>query len=97
MVNENKYQSELKKRIRARFPGCLIFKNDPVDMPGVPDLAIIYKDKWAMLEVKRTENAEHRPNQDYYVAKFGTWSFTSFIYPENEEEVLNDMARSFEA
>ena len=37
-----------------------------------------------------------RPNQLYYVEKFNAWSFSAFIYPENEEEVLYALQRSFQ-
>lgn len=95
LENENKYQKKLKEKIWRRFPGAMILKLDPGFIQGLPDLLILYNDRWAALEVKRSANASHRPNQDYYVNKFNNMSFSSFIYPENEEEVLNAMERSF--
>ena len=92
---ESKFQKDLKKEIKGRFPGCMVLKNDPTCIQGVPDLLILYKDKWAALEVKRSANASHQPNQDFYVEKMNSMSFSSFIFPENKEEVLNAMARSF--
>jgi len=93
---ESKFQKDLKKEIKGRFPGCMVLKNDPTCIQGVPDLLILYKDKWAALEVKRSANASHQPNQDFYVEKMNNMSFSSFIFPENKEEVLNAMARSFD-
>lgn len=93
---ESKFQKDLKKEIKGRFPGCMVLKNDPTCIQGVPDLLILYKDKWATLEVKRSANASHQPNQDFYVEKMNNMSFSSFIFPENKEEVLNAMARSFD-
>jgi hypothetical protein len=58
---------------------------------------ILYKDKWAILEAKRSKNEKHRPNQDYYIDMFGEWSYASFVYPENEEEVLNELERALES
>lgn len=92
---ESKFQKDLKKEIKGRFPGCMILKNDPTCVQGIPDLLVLYNDKWAALEVKRSANASHRSNQDYYVEKMNNMSFSSFIFPENKEEVLNAMARSF--
>ncbi len=92
---ENKFQSELIKRIRALYPECIILKNDPNYMQGIPDLIILYKDHWAALECKRSAMSTHQPNQDYYVRKMNDMSFSSFIYPENELEVLNALQRSF--
>ncbi|WP_458459245.1 hypothetical protein [Pseudobutyrivibrio sp.] len=94
---ERQFQAELKKRIRERFPGCVVMKNDPEGIQGIPDLTVLYKDRWATLECKKSEKASHRPNQDYYVKQMDDMSFSRFIYPENMEEVLDEMERSFEA
>ena len=95
MGRESKFQKELKEELKERFPGCIIMKNDPNYIQGIPDLTILYNDKWAALETKRDKNATHRPNQDYYVKKMNEMSFSAFIFPENKEEILNDLERSF--
>ena len=95
MKKENEFQPTLIEEIKRRLPGCLVLKNDPNYLQGIPDLTVLYKNHWAALEDKRSENAPHRPNQDYYVSKLNGWSFASFIYPENMEEVLNAMEESF--
>ena len=92
---ENKYQSRLIKKLKERFPGCMVLKNDSSYIQGVPDLIVLYEDKWASLEVKRAESAMHQPNQDYYVEKMNDMSFSAFIFPENEEDVLHDLEQSF--
>lgn len=91
MLSEAKYQADLIKRLRDIFPGCFIMTNDPAQSQGVPDILVLYGDRWAMLEVKRSYSAPRQPNQDYYVTMFGEMSFAAFIFPENEEEVLNDL------
>ena len=73
------------------FPGCIVTKLDSADIQGIPDLLILYKDKWGTLENKRSAKASHRPNQDYYVEKMNEMSFSKFIYPENKDEVLNEL------
>lgn len=83
------------KDLKNLFPGCIILKNDPNYIQGIPDLTIFFKNKWATLEVKREENARHQPNQDYYVGKMNDMSFSRFIYPENKEEVLNELQFTF--
>ena len=45
----------------------MIFKMDQIQ--GLPDLLILYGEKWASLECKRSATAKKRPNQDYYVEK----------------------------
>lgn len=94
---ERDYQGKLIKRIYDRFPGCYILKNDANYRPGFPDLLILHRNRWAALECKQSARASHRPNQDYYIQELGAMSFASFIFPENEEEVLNELQRSFEA
>lgn len=92
---EAKYQSQLIKNIKSRFPGCIVLKNDSSYIQGIPDLSIFYRDKWAMLEVKRSKSASHRPNQEYYVKMADDMSFSRFIYPENEEEVFCELEQAF--
>ena len=58
---------------------------------------VLYGTTWGALEGKKSASASHRPNQDYYVQQMDEMSFAAFIYPENKEEVLNELARSFEA
>lgn len=94
---EGVFQDELIKELTNLFPGCYILKNDPNYMQGVPDLLILYKDKWAMLECKENSKAKHRPNQDYYVDAFNNMSYASFIFPENKEEVLHGLQQTFES
>lgn len=95
---ESQFQAKLKKRLAERFPGCVVMKNDPNDIQGIPDLTVLYKDRWATLECKRSEKAKNRQaNQEYYVNKMNEMSFSRFIFPENMEDVLNEMERSFEA
>ena len=92
---ESKYQKELIRKLQDIFVGCIVVKNDPNYIQGIPDLLILYKDKWAALECKRNCKASHRPNQDYYVSKMEEMSFAAFIFPENEEFVLNRLKRYF--
>jgi hypothetical protein len=96
MKKESDFQSGLIKELHQRFPGCIVVKNDSKYLQGVPDLTILYKNKWATLEDKREENAPHQPNQDWYVNTMNDMSFSRFVYPENVEEVLNELEQSFE-
>lgn len=95
MILESKFQADLIKDIKKRLPGCIILKNDPNYIQGIPDLTIFYGYKWATLEVKTHESAAHQPNQDYYVGIMNTMSFSAFIYPENKEEVLDGLQHTF--
>lgn len=92
---EKDYQGKLIKKLNKMFPGCEIEVRDPRRTQGMPDLTIFYNDRWAMLEVKTSATAPTQPNQPYHVERFNRMSFAAFIYPENEEQVLNELQRSF--
>lgn len=92
---ESKFQANLIKKLKEEYPGCIVLKNDSSYLQGVPDLLVLYNNRWASLEVKKNANARHQPNQDYYVEKMDDMSFSRFICPENEEEVLSDLKRAF--
>lgn len=97
MALERDYKPRLHKRIERLLPGCVIIINDEQLFPGIPDTLILYGNRWAMLEVKRSRNSIRRPNQPYWVEEFDHMSFAAFICPENEEEVLHDLQRSLKA
>ena len=92
---ESRFQAKLIKKLKEEYPGCIIMKNDPTYIQGIPDLVILYEGKWASLECKKNATASHQPNQDYYVDRMNKMSFSSFIYPENEKEVLDKLRHSF--
>lgn len=94
---ENNFQAKLIKELKAMFPGCIVMKNDPDYIQGIPDLIILYKDRWATLECKKNLRAKKRPNQEYYVGQMNKMSFSRFICPENKEDVLNELQQSFKS
>ena len=94
---ESNFQEKLIKEIKERFPGCIVLKNDAQYMQGIPDLLILYNDRWASLETKKSENSSRRPNQEYYVEKMNGMSYSSFVYPENKEKVLNELQQALAA
>lgn len=98
MVNklESDFQSELKKEIESRLPGSIIMKTNPNYIKSIPDLLILYGNKWAALEVKRNKDASHRPGQDGRVRKMNNIGFADFIYPENKDEVINKIINYME-
>ena len=90
---ESGFQDRLIKQLEEMFPGCMIFKMD--QMQGIPDLLILWNGHWAALECKKHSEAHRQPNQEYYVDKMNRMSFSRFIFPENKEEVLNDLQSAF--
>lgn len=92
---ENRFKTLLVRELKALFPGCIIIHPDPDEIQGIPDLIILYKDKWAALEGKRSAISTHRPNQDYYVELMKDMSYAAFIYPENKEKILYELQQTF--
>ena len=94
---ESDFQRKLKKRIEKEIPDVVIKRNNADDIEGLPDLTVYHGDKYAHLEVKRSENAPHRPNQDYYIELFKKMGgYASFVYPENADAVIFDIMKHFE-
>ena len=94
---ESKFQTDLRKTLERMFPGCIILKNDPNLQQGIPDLTVLWRSKWAFLEVKRSANEEEQPNHRWFVEKANAFAFGAFIYPENAEEVLHELQQAFRA
>lgn len=93
---ENKFKTKLIEEIEDLFPGCIVTHLDPNEIQGIPDLLILYRNKWAVLEGKDYATARHQPNQDYYVDLMDNMSFAAFIYPENKDEVLDALCLHFD-
>lgn len=94
---ERDFQAALIKKLKLIFDGCMVMKLDSSYIQGIPDLLILWRDKWATLECKKSKNASHRPNQNYYVDKMNKMSFSRFISPENEEEVIDELQQAFKS
>lgn len=94
---ESDFQAELIREIRSRFPDSIVLKNDPNYKQGIPDLSIFNGKNWAVLEVKKSRKSKCRPNQEWYINKMNDMSFARFIFPENKEEVLNELEQSFKS
>ena len=92
---ERDFQAKLITELKQRFEGCIVLKNDSSYIQGIPDLLILYNDKWATLECKKDSHSSIRPNQRYYVDKMNTMSFGSFIFPENKEVVMDELEHFF--
>lgn len=93
-MKESEFQKMFMQHLRERFPGCIVTKVESY-IQGFPDLLLLYNKRWALLECKRSANAPHQPNQDEHVRHANELSFSRFVYPENEQEVLNELESVF--
>lgn len=94
MNAETKFQKDIKDAIKEKLPDSIIMKQNNNGLQGSPDLIIVNGPKWVALECKDSEDAVHQPNQDYYISKMNKMSYASFIFPENKEEVLNEVFKA---
>lgn len=94
---ESQFQAKLIKELKMLFPGCIVMKSDSGYLQGIPDLIILYNNKWASLECKKNSQSKKQPNQEYYVGRMNDMSFSRFICPENKEKVLNELQQSFQS
>ena len=92
---ERDFQRNLIKELKVRYPGCIVLKNDAKYKRAIPDLTILYLDRWATLEVKASAKATHQKNQDLKVEEMDKMSFSAFIFPENKEEILHELDGHF--
>ena len=93
---EREYQPGLIERIEKLLPGAYVRKVD--FQQGWPDLLILWRDRWALLEVKKkepTRASDFEPNQEWWIEEFDSMSFSACIYPENEQEVLHALSQTF--
>lgn len=90
---ESGFQDKLIKELKTLFPGCITFKMDQIQ--GIPDLLVLYKNKWASLECKQFARAKKQPNQEYYVGLMNEMSFSRFVCPENKDIVLSELKKVF--
>lgn len=94
-MRESDFQRSLIRELKQMFPGCVVLKNDPGYLQGIPDLLLLWKEHWAALEVKRSRSASRQPNQTYWVEKMDGMSFARFVCPENKEEVYHEIQQAF--
>lgn len=91
---ESEFQANLIKRIKMEFGNnVIVLKNDPNYLVGFPDLTVLGKKRYAVIECKREAHASRRALQEYYVDKANRLSYGAFAYPENEDEVIEDLRR----
>jgi len=92
---ESSFKTVILERIKKLYPDIIILKNDSGYLQGIPDWLFLLGDTWFSLEIKRSEDSPVRPNQPYYVERMNQMSFSAFVYPENAEEVLDEIQRAF--
>lgn len=95
VILERDFQRRFLDDVQRAIPGCVLIKNDSSYIQGIPDWIILWSGKWAMFEIKASARASRQPNQDYYIDLFNRMGFARFVYPENADEVINEVQSAF--
>lgn len=97
VMNESQFRTNFIKKLKKISPEIFVEFADPGRVNGIPDLIIFFKNKHARIETKKSKNASKRQHQEYYINLFNSYGvYSTFLSPENEEEVLNELRRYFE-
>ena len=95
MILENKWRDSKLRPFLDSLPECEYFIKEAVSIRALPDIVGVWRGLPFYLEVKRSISELSCPRtklQDYTLKKFEkAGAFTSFIYPENVQEVLNEL------
>lgn len=100
---ERTFKKRFREKLIAMKPDIEIFEPNPTQRRSSPDMLLFdgIPDEenpiqvWAALEFKASKNSSHRPNQDYRVSRLSKKGYASFVYPENEMEVLDELEKLF--
>lgn len=96
-MRESAFERRVVSDIKSWNDNVLVLKNNASMIQGIPDRTVYFADKFAMLEFKKSKDAKHQPNQDWYIDKINSnGGFARFIYPENEEKTLADLKKFLE-
>lgn len=93
MAKESDFQKEVAGWLRKQ--GCRVIKQDPAigKQKGIPDLLVLYKKAWMMLEIKASKTSKFRPGQKKMIDTFGEWSYTRVVFPENFDIIKNEISK----
>lgn len=93
-------ESEFKKKFCARLKravhplAILQYKQDATTVSGFPDTIVILEGITIYIEFKKSKRAKFRPGQKEWLAKLNENGHFAFVcYPENQDEVLNEIKR----
>lgn len=88
---EKRLQSKIIKYLKSK--GCYVIKNNaaPGVPVGCPDLSFYIEGFYGFIEVKASKTSKFQPLQKEAVAKLDSWSWAKVVYPENWEEIQQEL------
>lgn len=95
VILEKDFQKDFIHKIKTLLPNSIAIKNDANYLQGFPDWTVIDGPRVYVFEAKAFKKANRQPNQEYYInAINAAGGFARFVYPENMQEVLDEIQRA---
>lgn len=95
VILEKDFQKLFLDKVKLLKPGAIILKNDARYRQGIPDWIVLHITGTFVFEIKAHSKASKQPNQHYYIGQLQKMGyFARFVYPENMQEVLDEIQRS---
>lgn len=98
-MNESEFKSRFKidfaKHMRKNHDLVVRYFEIKTGHRSAPDTLVLCGKSWGLLEFKESKDADHRPNQDYWVGFYNEMGYSSFVYPENAKEVWDGLEAIF--
>jgi len=94
-MRERKFEDALITKIKEKFQDVILITNDGYQ--SRPDILILFKGGWAVLQIKKSKNSFPLPSQKIWMEMLSDIAcFASWVYPENEKEVLEHLEIALE-
>lgn len=96
MVLEKDFKKSFQTRVkRAVHPLAILqYKQDSTTVAGFPDTIIVLEGITIFIEFKKSRTAKFRPGQKEWIEKLNNNGHFAFVcYPENADEVLEEIKR----
>jgi Holliday junction resolvase len=90
-MKESVFQAKVINWLKDQ--GCYVIKNSAVmGVPtGCPDLVFFKEGFYGFIEAKPNPKARFQPLQKETLKKLDDWSWAKAVYPENWEEIKNEL------
>lgn len=96
MVLEKDFKQAFQKRLKKEVHPIAIlqYKQDATTIKGFPDTLVILEGVVVFIEYKKSKRAKYQEGQKLWHDRLeAAGHFSFYVYPENADEVLNEIKR----
>lgn len=96
MVLEKDFKQAFQKRLKKEVHPIAIlqYKQDATTIKGFPDTLVILEGVVVFIEYKKSKRAKYQEGQKLWHDRLeAAGHFSFYVYPENTDEVLNEIKR----